>query len=464
MTLRIRPVALALALASVFAAPAAQAADLAGTWRAARLADPQTAVARLSAQAGVSQRAQAAALGGPTVVLSGAAGMMGSDTTMRGAQFSAPGLGQSSGVGFSTSVNPGAALRWTVTARQPLYNRELSAQTRQLQIGADARDLEFAAAEQALMLRTAQRYFDVALAQESLRVLRHQQAAAERSLTEVRDRYRLGDAPVTGTHEANARARALGAQVLAAEADLGLRQAQLADLTGLPADRAPVRVPASAQPRAPEGTLEQALARASDAHPALRAQALGVEVARQEAAKFSSGASPVAELIASAGHDRLAGHGDFGSASNTSTTTMLGVQVTVPLYTGGYRDARRDEARLMADRAGAQLEQARIEVTQQARAAWSGVTVGAVRIDALSQALAASQARLDATRLGQEVGDRTTMDLLNAQNDLAQAELALTQARAALLLDGLRLRLATGALDEAALQAVDAFLQEPAGF
>ena len=84
-------------------------------------------------------------------------------------------------------------------------------------------ELEWQSAQQALMLRTAERYFDAALAAESLRVLRRQQGAVERSLLEARDRFKLGDAPVTDTHEAAARAQAVRAEVLAGLAVIVLR-------------------------------------------------------------------------------------------------------------------------------------------------------------------------------------------------------------------------------------------------
>jgi len=129
--------------------------------------------------------------------------------------------------------------------------------------------------------------------------------------------------------------------------------------------------------------------------------------------------------------------------------------VTVPLYTGGYRNARQDEALHLVDKARADTERARQQVALQTRAAWLGLTVGARRVGALAEALQANRARLSATRLGRKVGDRTTLDLLNAENDTANAELALLQARVALLMDHLRLSALAGQLDEAALQAAN---------
>jgi outer membrane protein len=166
--------------------------------------------------------------------------------------------------------------------------------------------------------------------------------------------------------------------------------------------------------------------------------------------------------VAQAGRDRLSGNGDFGSASNSASNRMIGLQLSVPLYTGGMRYAREQEALRGIEKAQALADRARQQVEQQTRAAWLGLTVGTSRIAALAQALDSSRARLDGTRLGRQVGDRTTLDLLNAENDAANAELTLLQARIERLMNRLRLAAAAGRLDEVSLQSVNALLQAPA--
>lgn len=452
-----------LTAALVAQAAPAGAIDLVDAWHAAQQHDLDYAAARAGQQGGATRRDQARALWRPTVALTGVAGIAGADTSVTGAHFSAPGFGTSSGVGFDTSVNQGTLGRWSLAASLPLYSRERDAQGRQLGLSADVADLEWADAQQALMLVTTQRYLDVVLAQESLRVLRRQQDAVNKALTETRDRFRLGDVPVTDTHEAAARAEAIAAQVLALETDLQLKQAVFADATGLAPDAAGLMSPAAASAAADTPPLATWLADAEMHNPRLRMQIAGVEVARQEAAKSSGALAPSVDLVAQIGRERLSGNGDFGSASNAAGNRMIGVQLTVPLYTGGLREARQQEAQRGIDKAQAQADRARQQVAQQVRAAWLGLTVGAGRIEALTQALASSRARLDATRLGRQVGDRTTLDLLNAENDAAGAELTLLSARVDLLMNRLRLAAAAGRLDEAWLWSVNASLQAPSG-
>lgn len=134
---------------------------------------------------------------------------------------------------------------------------------------------------------------------------------------------------------------------------------------------------------------------------------------------------------------------------------MIGLQLSVPLFTGGYRGAKEEEALRLADKATAELERTRQQVAQQVRAAWLGLSVGAERVRSLDEALSASLSRADATQTGRDVGQRTTLDLLNAENDAAAARLSLAQGRVALLLDRLRLAALVGQLDEAALRSAN---------
>jgi outer membrane protein len=456
---------LGLALASALFAPRAGATDLIEAWRAATQNDKAFAVDSAAHAAALPRRDQAAALWKPRVGLTASLGIATGETDAQGAQFSAPGLATSNGVAFSTSVTNGTSGRWAVSAAMPLYNPERRAQQQQLKLSADGAELAWQAAEQTLMLRTTERYLDLALAEEAVRVLSRQLDAVQRAATEAQDRFKLGSVPVTDTHEAHARLASLRAQVLAAETDLQIKRNLLADSTGLPPTELVTHLPAapsSAVGAAPAvGPLDAWLNQAQSGNPAIRSQRVALEVAKQEAGKFSRRASATVDLVAQAGRDRLNGSGDFGSASNTGSTRMVGIQLSVPLFTGGYRSAKETEALRLADQATAELERTQQQVAQQVRAAWLGLSVGAERVRALDEALAASLSRADATQTGRDVGQRTTLDLLNAENDAAAARLTLAQGRVALLLDRLRLAALVGQLDEAALRTANGELAPP---
>jgi outer membrane protein len=154
----------------------------------------------------------------------------------------------------------------------------------------------------------------------------------------------------------------------------------------------------------------------------------------------------------------LSGDGDFGPASNTQSQQMLGLSLNVPLYTGGYRSAKLQEAVSAQAQAEAEYELAVHQTQQQARSVWLALQTGPARLSALQAAWKASTARLDATRLGRQVGDRTTLDLLQAQNDAAQSELGWLRAQTELLQTRLQLDALTGSLTVQSLQGLNAQL------
>lgn len=438
---------------------AANAMDLVDAWQASLQHDPQATVAQAGRLAGAARREQAASLWRPTVALSGTAGLASADTQMSGARFSAPGFGQSEGVGFDTSIRSGTMTRWVLGARLPLYSRERQAQGRQLEISADVVEWEWQSARQDLMLQVAQRYFDLLLADQRLALLQQQYRAVERALQEAQDRFALGDKPITDTHEASARAQALQAQLLAMDNERVLAEDALADTTGTP--RSPLQalspeavlLPVQLLPLA--GWLDLAMGN----NPLLRMQMAQVQAAQQEVLKYGAATSASVDLVAQVGRDSLNGSGHFGAASNSGRQSMLGIQLNLPLYTGGYRSAKQEEALRLEDKARGALEQARQQITQHIRVAWLGLQTGTARLDALRASRKASLARLDATRLGRQVGDRTTLELLQAENDASAAEMVLQQARIDLLLNRLRLQALAGQLGDPQLNEINALLQ-----
>ena len=450
---------LAVALLAAACAPAAPAMDLVDAWRAAASHDAEHAAARAAQAAGESRRTQASALWRPVVALEASAGIASQEQATRGARFSAPGFGTSTGVDFDTSVERGPATRGALTLRQPLIDRDRDVQGTLLRNSADAADLEWIAAQQGLVLRTAERYFDAALAAERLRLIARQQSAVDRALVEARDRYRIGDRPIVDSQDAAARSAALKAQRLGAETQLELRRLALADLTGEPVGAAPLPLPRAMPAAEPYDGVQPWLDDAARASTTIRLAETRLRAAEQEARRTSDALSPSVSLVAQYGRDRLSGSGDFGSASNTSMNSGIALQLSLPNYSGGLRQARQVEAQRGIDQAAAELEHARRQVLLSARSAWHELAVGHSRIEALEAASAASTTRLDATRTGREVGDRTTLDLLNAENDAAAAELSVLEARVSLLTSRLRLMALAGRLDEERLLQINAALR-----
>ncbi|MEK8029664.1 TolC family outer membrane protein [Ideonella sp. DXS29W] len=430
-------------------------------WQGALQQSPDLAVARAAREAGAARAEQASALWRPTVALQAGVSYAGSESNIRGASFTAPGLGSASGVAFDTSVSGGAATQATLAIRQPLFSRERSARAEALEQAAQAAEYEWAQAEQEAMLRTAEVYFAAALAAERLRLVERQQQAVDQAAQQARDRFRLGDRPVTDVHEAESRAAGLQAERVAAQTQLELARQALSDMTGQPVTDEPVHLPGELA-REALSTLPDWLARAEQRNPMLMRAQTHWRTAQAQSRATGSALSPTVDAVAQIGRERWAGDGASGSASQASRQHAVGLQITVPLYTGGMRSAQAAEARALVDQARAELDRARLQVAQQTRAAWLDLAVGHHQTSALKAAREASLARLDATRVGLQAGDRTTLDLLNAENDAASAELALSEARVRLISRRLTLAALAGELDDTALQQANAQLQPSA--
>lgn len=449
-----------LLLAAALATPAAWAdVDLLAAWEGAQRVDPAYAAARAESDAGPARGRQGRALSLPTVSVSGNVGYGAASQSSSGAQFTGPGFGTVNGVDFRTDITGGTATGWRVTAEQPLYNLERQASARQLALAADRADVALRLARQELMLRTARAYFDVLLAEDALAEVEHHRAATARALEVTQAGYDEGKLPVTDRNEAQARYDAILARESSARDALDLAQSAFTDITGLPASALRAIVPGEPLRAFAAGQLEQWLAKGNDANPDVALQSLARDAAAQEVEKWSAQAAPTVSLVAQAGGDRLSGSGAFGSSSTVAANaSVIGLQVSIPLYTGGMRSARGDEAVALAEKARYDVEAARKSVAQRTRGAWLGATSGLARIDAYRRAVESARARLDATEIGHEVGARTTLDLLNAQADLFRAVRELAQAKYQVLLDRLALARAAGELGDDALAAVNANL------
>ncbi len=444
-------------LAAALCAPSAHALDLLQTWEQARQHDPQMQVVQATRSSVQAYEAQAQSLWRPVVMGSATVGAMSADTRTTGAQFSVGGQPPMPG-SFATSASAAMSTRWSLQAKQALYSPERQAQQAQLQQAAGVAEWRADLAHQQFMLLTVQRYFQVLLAERQQQVLKNQLVAVERSLTEARDRFAIGDLPVTDTHEAAARASGLQAQWLAADSELQMARQVLAESTRLPTEALKLQAPKVTEPVTASPTLDQVLAQVREANTGLRLKKAQWDVARQEVRKHQARGGITLDLVAQAGRDRLSGDGDFGPSGNTQSQQMVGLSLNVPLYTGGYRSAKLQEAVSAQMQAEAEYELAVQKAQQQARSVWLALQTGPARLSALQAAWQASTARLDATRLGRQVGDRTTMDLLQAQNDAAQSELAWLRAQTELLQTRLQLDALTGSLSVNSLQAINAQL------
>ncbi|MDI1309639.1 MAG: TolC family outer membrane protein [Methylotenera sp.] len=460
-----------LALGMAIYANQAQAYDLFDAWQGALTHDPQFAASKAGAEAGKTKIQQAQALKSPQVTLNAGVAGVSNDNKITDAQFSnAQFAGASSGsngtTNFRTKTNGGLDLNMNLRAEYPLYDATRNSSATQLNKQAELAEVQLSGDEQQLMLRVAQAYFDALLAQDSLATLNSQQVAITEALASAKERFKEGDVAIIDTHETQARYDMLASQVLEAAGNLQLVLAALGDMTGEDIAANNKVILALLPPKVDlqhfsGGDLQSWINRAQMNHPQVHIQQLQQDIAQAEIGKHQGSLSPIVNLVALAGGERLQGL-DSHDASLTNRQVSLGLQLTIPLYSGGMRDARYQEAVALQDKARNQTEVAKQQVAHQARSAWMALNVGQGQVKALEQAEHSAEVKLDSTRLGRDVGDRTMLDVLNSEQELNNTRLALSRSRYQVLLALLNLSASAGELNEARLKEINQQLNSKA--
>ena len=445
------PLIAALTLAGISSTP--HAADLMSAWQAAQTRDPEIAAARALHEQAAFRQEQAKALWAPTVSAGGAVGMGGADSRTKGAEA----MGQSD-VTFKTNVNAGALARASIGAQKAWISPEREAQSKQLELSAQIAQAQWQLAQQALIMRTAQRYFDVVGAELTLHVLQRQQKAVQQAAAEINKRQSVGDASVMDVQEASARASEIRAHVLTQENNLAMKKVAYRQLVG----QEPLQLLTPANVNLTPSNLADAhtwVQRAKQQSPSLHMMDLQQAIQGQEAKRVKAGNAMTVDWVAQAQMDRLSGQGMYGSASNQAAQYMVGIQLNAPLSTGGMVEAREREALKQVEKLRYDQEAAELQIEQNVRDAWQSLSTAPARLQALAQSEEASKARLAATRQAHRTGARTTNEWLGAEHDAAQAELAVMQLRIQTAMDQLRLSAASGELGEAQLRQVNALLK-----
>lgn len=346
----------------------------------------------------------------------------------------------------------------TLSASQPLYRPANRANSQQGDLSADIAQAQLQSAEQDLIIRTTQAYFDVLAAQDTMTFVQAQKAAVAEQLAAAKRNFEVGTATVTDAREAQARYDLVLAQEIAADNDLRVKKLALDQLVGRPdvkplPIKAPVALPSLA-PADPQAWVNEAEQR----HPTILQAVKGLEIARLETVKAEAGHKPTLDLV---GQYQVARGPSTSSAvpgyvrNNTGT---IGLQFNLPLFAGYAIQNRVKETLALEEKARTDLEAARRGVTQATRSAYFGVLSGLGQVKALEAAEASSQSALEANQLGYQVGVRINIDVLNAQSQLFQTKRDLAQARYNVLLGGLRLRQASGQLIPDDLRPIDAML------
>jgi outer membrane protein len=350
-------------------------------------------------------------------------------------------------------------LSGAINGRYPLFNRANGATIEQARKGLATAQADLDAAEQDLIVRISQAYFDVLAAVDALNTQRTNKTFITEQLASAKRNFEVGTATITDTREAQARFDLATAQEIAAENDLRTKRLALDTLVGRnnvqpKSLMIPVNLPAPMPANAEEWVTV-----GDQQHPTVRRARAGLEVAQLETEKARAGQLPTVDAVASISGSESRGQLPTLNRSTGSTTVAsIGVQLNYPLYTGGSTQARIKETLALEERSRNDLEAARRAVAQTTRAAFFSVQSGLAQVKALEAAESSSKLALEATQLGYRVGVRVNLDVLNSQAQLFQTQRDLAKARYDAIVAGLRLRLASGQLLATDVDAVNRLL------
>lgn len=348
---------------------------------------------------------------------------------------------------------------WTTQLTQPLIRWSNWAAYAQADAQVEQAKEQFALAEQELLVRAAQVYFDVQVAMQSVRVAQAQLQAIEEQLTLAQRTYEVGMGTITDVHEAKAKQALNVAQHVTAVNELTNKQAELEKLIGedmvLPAMQLIQSLPALDATQ-----LNDWLTVAQSRNSQIRIQLAALAVARHEVAKSRSAHAPTLDMVANRAGSYTSGA--LTSPADLSIQTLSsqrGLQLTIPLFAGGATQSRVRESVALEEKAREELTGAQRSTNSQVRQAFAGVINGQAQVRALEVAVAANQNAVESNKIGFKVGTRINPDVLNAEQQLYAAMRDLNKARVDAVMQSLKLKATTASLDGDDLLALEKLMQ-----
>ena len=333
----------------------------------------------------------------------------------------------------------------TVSASQPLYRPANWASYAQGKKSMDLAKAQWEQADQDLIVRVTQAYFDVLASTDNLAFVKSQKTAVGEQLASAKRNFEVGTSTITDSREAQARFDLVTAQELAADNDLLVKSLALQQLVGQQnAQPKPLKAPVVLAPVVP-ADVNQWVEQSQTKHPAIQQADVGLEVARLETQKAEAGHKPTLDLVGSYTAVNNSGSSTSPADSRVNVATV-GLNLNFPLFAGFSTQNRIKETLALEEKARADLENAKRSVAQGTRTAYFGVQSGQAQVLALQAAEASSQSALEANQLGYQVGVRINIDVLNSQSQLFDTKAKLAKARYDVLVGGLRLRQASGTL------------------
>ena len=355
-------------------------------------------------------------------------------------------------------------LQWDVTLRQAIFDYGSWMNLRKANKTVAQAEIDYLAAEQDLIIRVANAYFNVLAAEDTLEAEQAARQAIEKQLDQAQKRFDVGLIAITDVQEAQAAYDQSIANEITSKRNLATAKESLRAITdsypgqlNKPDNNLPLIMPnPQSESDWVETSLEQNLSY-------LSAQ-VGVEIAKSEIKVQRSGHLPTIGIQASkrdidTDSFRSDSGSEFSPADNENINEGVGVQLNLPLYSGGQVTSRVRQAVARHRASKEKLERVARETTRIARDSYLGVISGIATVKALQQSVKSSATALQATEAGYEVGTRTTVDVLDARRRLYSSQKNLAISKYDYLKNILQLKQAAGTLTQSDLEQINNWLK-----
>lgn len=346
----------------------------------------------------------------------------------------------------------------TLTATQPIFRMENFTIYEQSKLQVAQADWQFIIEAQELILRVAQAYLDILVAQVNVEAAEAQKRAISEQLAQAKRNFQVGTATIVDTHEAQARFDLTSSQEIAARNDLEIRKRALQQIIGRIPDNLASPKELTTDPldlKYPD--MQDWIRVAEQNNLALKVQEAVYEISKKDVERARAGHYPTVDLVAIYSDQKGVG-GTITGRPIDLTSKEIGVQLSFPIFQGFAVQSRVREALAIQERVLQDLNNTRRNSVLQVSQQYLNVTNGIAQVNALKQALVSSQSQVESTKLGQEVGVRTEVDVLNAQQLYYSARRDLAQSRYNFFMSKLRLEAEAGELDEEDLIEINRML------
>jgi outer membrane protein len=349
----------------------------------------------------------------------------------------------------------------SISLTQPIYRPAVWENYAQSKLSVSQAQYQYSAAQQDLILRVSQAYFDILTVQDALKALAVQKTAISEQLASAKRNFEVGTATITDQQEAQSRYDLVIAQEIAGKNDLLTKQAALQNIIGRTAPPLAALKP-DAQLQAPlPAKVEDWVSSAEENNYQVQFNTLAKEIAQREITKSKVGHLPTVDfttLVSKAQQSTFSGGNQVNADIRTGT---IGIAVAIPLYAGGGVSSRVRETENLLTKAEKDLEASRRAAAFSARQSFSGVESGLAQVKALEAAERSSKLALESNKVGYAVGVRINIDVLNAQQQLASTQRDLSKSKYDTLVNALKLKSAAGSLREEDLAQINESLQDP---